>query len=176
MCGLDKGFIVNHICFSFPLSMESSLLLMRPCHIAAITLPKDTGGTSRTRRREVRFWQFIWIYSLSGTLISSGIVPVKRKQILKTTYSEHCKSQSKMFNMMTLFIFLQKKLSPSLRRKRNQVHCFRGTVLTHSFWTSGPSFHQHSTRSMLHWLITVINVKSSQSFSLKCPICECDWI
>lgn len=39
----------------------------------------------------------------------------------------------------------EKRPSPSLRRKRNRVHCFRGTGLTHSFWTSGPSFHQHFT-------------------------------
>lgn len=42
--------------FSFPLSMESSLLSMRPCHIVVITRPKGTGGILRTRRREVRLW------------------------------------------------------------------------------------------------------------------------
>lgn len=49
--------------------MESSLLLMRPYHIAAITHRRDTGGTSKTRRREVR--------QLSGILIISdaAIVP-----------------------------------------------------------------------------------------------------
>lgn len=39
---------------SFLQFMESSQHLMRPCHIAATTHLKDTGGTLRTRRREVR--------------------------------------------------------------------------------------------------------------------------
>ena len=59
---LDRGLIVgelNLICCSSLLSMESSLLLMRPCHTAAITHPKDTGGTSRIRKKEVRLWQLI---------------------------------------------------------------------------------------------------------------------
>lgn len=41
---------------------------------------------------------------------------------------------------------LQKKPSLSQRRKRNQVHCFRGIVWTHSFWTLDQNFHQHFTR------------------------------
>lgn len=62
VCWLDRGLIVgelNLICFSSLLSMESSLLLMKPCHTAAITRPKDTGGTSRTRRKEVKLWLLI---------------------------------------------------------------------------------------------------------------------
>lgn len=39
--------------------MESSLRLMSPCLTAAITHPKATGGTSKTRRREVTLSQLI---------------------------------------------------------------------------------------------------------------------
>lgn len=76
MCGVDKGFIlgdINHICFSSLLSTESSLLLMRPCHIAAITHPKGTGGTSRTMRREVGFGS-------SFNIVIDVIVPVMISQ------------------------------------------------------------------------------------------------
>lgn len=78
---------MNHIYFSFLPSMEYSQLLMRLCHIAATTHPKDTGGTSRTRRREVRFWQFIKILQfrhLDDTPVHSGVVPVTQSQMLKT--------------------------------------------------------------------------------------------
>lgn len=53
--------------FSFLLSMESSLLSTRPCHIVVITHPKGTGGILRTRRREVRLWS-----------LSSGIIRTTR--------------------------------------------------------------------------------------------------
>lgn len=33
--------------------MESSLRLMRPCRTAAIIRPRDTGGTLKTKTREV---------------------------------------------------------------------------------------------------------------------------
>ncbi|KAG7229174.1 hypothetical protein INR49_013117 [Caranx melampygus] len=43
----DLGTVISSRAF-----MESSQHLMRPCHIAATTHPKDTGGTSRIRKRE----------------------------------------------------------------------------------------------------------------------------
>lgn len=67
--------------FSFLLSMEFSLLSMRPCHIVVITHPKGTGGILRTRRREVRLWSLcLGITRTTGTNEVSNTDLNRKKQ------------------------------------------------------------------------------------------------